>query len=155
MKIVVLAKCAAFCLVVILFAGCLSLEQRVSSAAEEVISLINSGNSEQLAGMTATPFLLDEEIILLSDDMRGFWQNIVEAGFSIDNAALTATYEIDDKSFKEFGKGLEVESFFQKYVSKDGHIVVVETEDVKILLIMDRTKKKETKLIGFRGPVQS
>ena len=155
MKIVVLAKSAALCLVAILFAGCLSLEQRYANAAEEVISLINSGNTEKLAEMTATPFLLDAEIILLPDDMKGFWRSIFEAGFSIDNAALTASYEIDEKTHKEFGKSLEVESFFRKYVSKDGHIVVVATGDAKILLIMDRTKKKETKLIGFKGPVQS
>ena len=141
-------------LLILLFLGCLTLEQRYSSTTEDIIQLINSGQSDSLSAMTDIPFLLDGEILLLQKDTTDFWQTIVQAGFTIPNPQLIEVFSIDDTAFTYFAETMEVESFFKKYASENSHIAIIETADIKILLLLKRTKTKEMKLIGFRGPIE-
>jgi hypothetical protein len=139
-------------LVVISLIGCVSLQQQYYNSAEDVIGLINDGKADELSSMTQTPFLLDGEIIILDNDMKDFWKNILKAGFRVKNPTIVEPYPVGEDTYKEFAKTMEVESYFKKYVSKKGHVIVVETEKFKLLLIMDKTKKNKTKIIGFKGP---
>ena len=150
-----LARRLLLCLFALALAGCLTLQQRFTNAADEIITLINMGKADELTAMTGIPFLLDSEIILLPEDMAVFWKDVLEAGFTVEKPLLIESYQTDDKTYREFGDNMDVESYFQKYVSKDAHIVVIETGKSTIFLIMDRTRQKETKLIGFKGPVGS
>lgn len=139
-------------LIVIALVGCVSLQQQYHNAADDVIDLINDGKADELSDMTQTPFLLDGEIVILDNDMKDFWQNIIKAGFGVKNPSIVEPYPVGENTFKEFAKTMEVESYFKKYISEKGHVVVVETDKFKLLLIMDKAKKNKTKIIGFKGP---
>ena len=134
--------------------GCLSLEQRFTNTAENVVKLINAGDAETLSEMTRTPFILDGEILLLEQDTSGFWRDIAAAGFRIANPSLIEVFPVDDSSFKQFGGSMEVETFFKKYVSEKGNVVIIETENTTIWFLFEMTKQKKTKLLGFKGPIQ-
>ena len=139
-------------LVIAVLAGCITLEQRLSQAAENVIDMINEGQADDLADMTVTPFLLDGEIIILDQDMRDFWANIIEAGFEIGTPVLIESIPLQEDTFRQFAETKEVQSYFAKYVSEDCHVVIVETESMRFLFLMDRPEKKKSKIIGFKGP---
>ena len=134
--------------------GCLTLEQRYTNTANDVVRFINGGKAEELTAITQTPFLLDGEIILLREDVAEFWKGILEAGFQIERPILIDTFETDKETFQKFARTMEVESYFEKYVTKNGHVVVVETEIFQLFLVMDSTKQGKTKIIGFKGPVE-
>lgn len=139
-------------LIAIVLVGCVSLQQQYYNAADDVVDLINDGKAEELSEMTQTPFLLDGEIVILDNDIKGFWQNIIKAGFRVQNPSIIDPYPVNENTFKEFANTMEVESYFKKYISKKGHVVVVETDKFKLLLVMDKAKKNKTKIIGFKGP---
>ena len=140
--------------VVIVLSSCLSLEQRYTNAAENVIELINAGNVEALSDMTKTPFILDGEILLLAEDTTGFWRDITEAGFRIANPSLIEVFPVDSSTYEHFGGSMEVETFFKKYVSKKGNVAIVETEKASIWFLLEITNRKKTRLLGFKGPIQ-
>ena len=133
-------------------AGCATLEQRLSQAAEDVIDMINEGRANDLAQMTLTPFLLDGEIIILDSDMRDFWATLIEAGFEIGSPVLTETVPAQEDTFRWFADTKEVQSFFEKYATEECHVVIVESESLRFLFLMDRPGGKESKIIGFKGP---
>ena len=147
-------KKIALLLLVAVLAGCVSIEKRLSNAAEKVIDLIDDGNSEDLIAMTSTPFLLDGEIIILDQDIADFWVAIIAAGFNVGSPVLVETVQADEETFRQFAETKEVESYFQKYVTEECHLVIVETEEIRLILIMDRPDKKNSRIIGLKGPIE-
>jgi hypothetical protein len=132
--------------------GCISLEQRYYNSAENIIEHINKGNADRLAEITQTPFLLDGEIIILGSDVKSFWQNIVKADFKVGDPTLIEAVPADEDTYQEFARSMEVETYFKKYISDKGHVIVIETDKFKLLLLMDRIERDRLRIIGFKGP---
>ena len=139
-------------LTVVAVVGCVSLKQQYHDTAEDVIELINKGETEKLSEMTQTPFILDGEIIILKNDMASFWQNIVKADFKIKDPTVIEASPANEETYKHFAGTMEVETYFKKYLSDKGHVIVIETDRFMLLLLMDKTKKGKIRIIGFKGP---
>ncbi|HUV06925.1 MAG TPA: hypothetical protein VMX75_04295 [Spirochaetia bacterium] len=139
-------------LTVVAVVGCVSLKQQYHDTAEDVIELINKGETEKLSEMTQTPFILDGEIIILKNDMASFWQNIVKADFKIEGPTVIEASPANEETYKRFAGTMEVETYFKKYLSDKGHVIVIETDRFMLLLLMDKTKKGKIRIIGFKGP---
>jgi hypothetical protein len=139
---------------VLALAGCASLQPaaRFERSADHVIELINSGRAADLASSSAVPFLLDGEILLLRSDVADFWRGVAGSGFKIGPQPTLHAVALDDRSFERFASTMEVRTFFSKYVSRQGSLVVVETGRSRILLLLDRGKWGRTLIVGFRGP---
>ena len=118
-----------------------------------MVALINDGKADELYAMTQTPFLLDGEIVVLDNDMRDLWETITSGGAKVSNLVLVESYPVEENTYKRFADTFEVKSYFERYVSKDGHVVIVETEDLRLFFLMDKTKKGAKKLIGLKGPM--
>ncbi len=137
----------------LVLSGCVSLQQQYANSAEEIVELINDGEAKELYQMSRTPFLLDGEIIILDNDVRDLWKTITAHGARVKNLVLVEAYPVEDKTYRRFADTFEVESYFKNYVSDEGHVVIVETEEFRLFLLMDKNKKGDKKLIGMKGPV--
>ncbi len=143
----------------IIFAGIMVLsncssirEKKYTGTADTIISFINTGKIEQMNDITDTPFILDEEIIILSEDMDSFWRNISNAGFVINDPVFTDTFIVKDDDYKAFADKMEVESFFKNYISEEARIMIIETADFRLIFLLDNTGKGEIRIKGFKGP---
>ncbi len=118
-----------------------------------VAGLINGGQGDKLAAMSATPFLVDGEIVAMKPDVAAFWNGIVKAGFKVEGATLTEGSPITDASYKQFADTMEVKSFFAQYVKKDARILELRTATSgdRILLIF-RDNWNTNTIYGFKGP---
>ena len=133
--------------------SCASLQQkRSTSSVEDVLGYINSGKAEELAAVSQTPFLLDAEIILLKEDVTEFWSQIVKVGFQIPDDRTISSTPATSATYKDFAATMELQSFFQKYVSNRAHIVTVETDQFSVYFITDRVGFGEIKILGMKGP---
>jgi hypothetical protein len=114
-----------------------------------VARLINEGQSAKLAGMSATPFLVDGEIVAMKPDVASFWNGIVKAGFKVQGATLTQGMPLTSDSYKQFADTMEVKSFFERYVKKGARILELRTDTSgdRILLIF-----RDRMMYGFKGP---
>ncbi len=118
-----------------------------------VAQLINQGQSQKLAAMSATPFLVDGEIVSLKSDVSSFWNGIVRAGFRVEGATLEQGVPLTGESYKQFADTMEVKSFFSQYVKKDARILELRTSTSgdRILLIFRDSWGTKT-IYGFKGP---
>lgn len=142
-------KRALLAILCVTVAGCATLG-RFERSADDIVALINSGNAAELAAATRTPFLLDGELIVLDQDVALFWENAVKAGFRVQTEALEAQ-PLEPESYRRFAPTMEVRTFFEKYVSERGSIVVLSGGGVRVLLLLDRGKGRIT-ILGFKGP---
>lgn len=142
---------AALCVAV---SGCATFApRRFERSAEQVIGLLNSGQATELAAMSRTPFLLDGELVLLDADVAELWNGMVKAGLRIDAAASVSALPVDDETYKRFASTMEVRTFFDKYVSDRGSLVVLEAGRSRVLLILDRGRgSRRALIVGFKGP---
>jgi len=117
-----------------------------------VAGLINAGRSEALAGMSLTPFLLDQEVIAIPTDVSAFWETVARAGFRVEGAVLARGLPVSSDSYREFADTMEVKSFFSQYVKSGSRILELETSAGRKVLLLGRSEWFAWKLQGFKGP---
>jgi len=138
----------------LLLSSCASLQHSWDQGDVDMVArLINDGQGQKLAAMSATPFLVDGEIVPLKPDVASFWNGIVKAGFRVEGATLTHGAPLTADSYKQFADTMEVKSFFAQYVKKDARILELRTATSgdRILLIFRDSWGSKT-MYGFKGP---
>ena len=138
----------------VLLASCASLQRSWDQGnVETVARLINEGQADKLAAMSAAPFLVDGEIVTLKPDISAFWTGIVKAGFKVEGATLVQAAPLAADSYRQFADTMEVKTFFAQYVKKDVRLLQMGTSrsGKKILLIFGDSWFKKT-IYGFKGP---
>jgi hypothetical protein len=118
----------------------------------EVANLINTGDSARLASLSASPFLIDGEIIPLGADVASFWQGIVKAGFRVEGATLDRGVPVSADSYKDFADTMEVKSFFSRYVKDGARVLEMTTSTGTRILLLTRSQWFSWKILGFKGP---
>jgi hypothetical protein len=145
---------AASVAALILLASCASLQHSWDQGnVQTVAGLINEGQADKLAAMSAVPFLVDGEIVTLKPDIASFWSGIVKAGFKVEGATLVQAAPLSPESYKQFANTMEVKTFFAQYVKKEARLLELETSKSgkKIMLIFSDSSFKKT-IYGFKGP---
>jgi len=144
---------AAACGILLALSSCASLQHGWDQGAvKEVADLINAGQSQKLAAMSVTPFLVDQEIVPLKADVASFWDGVVNAGYRVQGAALEGGTPVDAGSYTQFANTMEVKSFFARYVKKDTRVLRMSTSGGTHILLLMRSEWFSRQLIGFKGP---
>lgn len=147
-----LTRAAIAFAVVLAFASCASL-QRMSDerGAAWVAAAVNAGDAAALAAASASPFLLDGEIVALPEDTAAFWAGVVKAGvkFAPD---LVRAVEIGAETWREFASTRDVRLFFEKHVADGARLFELPTADGRRALVLYRASWGRHSLFGFKGP---
>jgi hypothetical protein len=143
----------ASCAILLSLSSCASLQRSSDQGAvKDVADLINAGQTQKLAAMSDTPFLVDQEIVPLKADVRSFWDGVVKAGFWVQGAALEEAVPADASGYTQFANTFEVKSFFSRYVKKGSRVLRMSTSGGTHILLLVRSDWFSRKLIGFKGP---
>ncbi|HUJ74824.1 MAG TPA: hypothetical protein VL359_08195 [bacterium] len=141
------------CAAGLLLTSCASLQRSADSGVVgRVAALINAGDAKALASLSATPFLVDAEPVVLPADVAAFWADALKAGFRVDGAALDTGVPVAADSPGLFAGTAEVKWFFTRYVPKDARILDLTTTGGAHLRLIVRSGLFSTKLYGFKGP---
>jgi hypothetical protein len=133
--------------------SCASIQRsQDQGTVRQVADLINSGNSAHLASLSASPFLLDGEIIPLPADVASFWQGIAKAGFRVEGTALDRGVPVGAESYKDFANTMEVRSFFSQYVKNGTRVLDLTTSAGTRIRLLTRSQWFSWKILGFKGP---
>ena len=137
----------------LMLTSCASIQRsRDQGAVHQLADLINSGQSQKLASMSVTPFLLDGEIVLLPSDVSAFWAGIIKAGFRVQGAALENGVPVTAESYRQFADTMEVKSFFSRYVKDKARILEMSTSSGRRIRILTRSTWFSWNILGFKGP---
>jgi hypothetical protein len=140
-------------LVSVALASCASIQRsQDQGTVRQVANLINSGDSARLASLSASPFLLDGEIVPLAADVASFWQGIAKAGFRVEGAALDKAALVGAESYRDFADTMEVKSFFSRYVKDGTRILELTTSAGTRIRLLTRSQWFSWKILGFKGP---
>jgi hypothetical protein len=134
-------------------ASCASIQlSQDRGTVRQVADLINSGDSARLASLSASPFLLDGEIVPLAGDVASFWQGIAKAGFRVEGAALEKGAPVGPESYKDFADTMEVRSFFSQYVKNGARVLELTTSAGARIRLLTRSQWFSWKILAFKGP---
>ncbi len=145
-------KVAAALTVALLLASC-STFQRMSDerGASWVARMLGEGNAAGLAKASSSPFLLDGEIVALSEDTTAFWDGMVKAGLSID-PELSRALPVGGDAWREFGSTRDVKVFFGKYVAEGARLFELPSAGGRHVLVLYRSSWGSRTIYGFKGP---
>ena len=131
--------------------SCATLK-RDERGVESIARLVNAGQAERLAGMSTLPFLLDQEILVLPQDVAFFWTSMLAAGYRLEEPRLEGGSAIGPDSYKEFRDSMEARTFFKKYVRKGTRLLELRTADGRRVLLLVRFTAFSRQISGFKGP---
>jgi hypothetical protein len=138
--------------IVLLFVSCTSLSlESDEGGASYVVSLLNGKRSARLAAISASPFLVDGEIVALRDDVATFWEGIVQAELEVD-PDLSRAVSVDTETWRMFGSTRDLQLFFRKPVDEGARLFDLVTADNRHMLVVYRVQEGKPLLYGCKGP---
>jgi hypothetical protein len=136
---------------VLAMASCATL-QRDQRRVESIAGLVNSGQAETLTSMSTLPFLLDQEILVLPQDVAFFWKSMLAAGYRLDDPQVERSSPVGPDSYREFRYSMEVRTFFKKYVKRGTRLLDLKTSDGRRVLLLVHSTAFSRRISGFKGP---
>jgi hypothetical protein len=137
----------------LLLSSCASIQRAQDKGRiGQIAGLINAGDAEKLTAMSAVPFLLDQEIVPLRQDIEAFWRDVAKAGFSIEGPALEKGTPVTADSYRAFADTMEVKTFFSKYLKKGARVLELSTGSGRRIILLVRDTLFSRTLYGFKGP---
>ena len=144
----------AAALLIMFFFSCATVPRAPGKAdVNRILALIDKGGADEAAGACSLPFLLDGEIMVLEKDVRMIWQNLHEAGFSLEGAAVLSTVPASAEQYSLFAGTMEVKTFFGKYVREKSLIAEVSAKSGRFLFLFTPAGKEGVRLQGMKGPL--
>jgi hypothetical protein len=144
---------AVACAAVFFITSCASIQRSWDQGAVgQTAELINSGGAQKLYAMSASPFIIDGEVVPLTADVAGFWAGIVKAGFRVDTATLDTGTAVAADSYRQFADTMEARSFFARYVKDGARILDFTTATGAHIRLLVRSDWFSLRILGWKGP---
>ena len=122
---------------------------------DRLLMELNRASVDRLMELSARPFLLDGEIIMLESDLEMLWTNLREAGFTFDAPTLRELGPVDGGTWRRFGDTMDVRVWFERYTAEDAGLAEVRTSHGTFLIVTgDRVPGHLPKIFGFTGPLE-
>jgi len=143
-------------LVILLAASCTTVpvSQR-DNRVERLIEELNTADMDRLMELSARPFLLDGEIIVLESDLQMMWTNLRDAGFTFRSATLEDLGPVTDTTYRSFADTMDVRVWFEKYAAEDAALARISTSHGTFLIVTgDKVGRFRglPQIFGFTGP---
>lgn len=119
---------------------------------EGLLAELNSASVDRLVELSARPFLLDGEIVVLERDIEMMWSNLREAGFRFDGATVESIGALGETDYLEFGDTMDVRVWFERYTSEDAGLARVRTSHGVFLIVTGENEDVGLQIFGFTGP---
>jgi hypothetical protein len=113
---------------------------------------VNAGRAEELTAMSMVPFLLDQEILVLPQDVAFFWKSTLAAGYRLEEPELERGSPVGPDSYRVFRDSMEVRTFFKKYLKKGTRLLELKTSGGQRVLLLLRSTAFSRRISGFKGP---
>lgn len=121
---------------------------------ERLIGRINEGGAEERFALSALPFVLDREIIIVERDLRTLWTNLTDAGFALTDPELRSLEYGQESLYRAIGETMDMEVYFDRYAPEDVSVATVAAREGTFLLILGERDRLAPVLHGIKGPVE-
>ena len=91
-----------------------------------VANQLNKGMHESLTEDSLYPFVFEQEILASGSQVKMLWEGLVKAGYYVENPSVAMNQPVSDKDSLLFAESWEIKSFFEKYVSKEDRLILIE-----------------------------
>ncbi|MFW5786014.1 MAG: hypothetical protein ACOCYC_02110 [bacterium] len=141
-------------LLVLGLAGCVTPPSQREGAVERLLGRINEGGVEERIALSALPFVLDREIIIVERDLRTLWVNLTDVGFALTDPEVVSLKYGQESLYRAFGETMDMEVYFDRYAPEDVSVATVEAQEGTFLLILGERDRLAPVLHGIKGPLQ-
>lgn len=135
----------------ILASSCASLQYvQKDRDVLKIAGLVNSKKSETLTDVSVTPFLFDNEIIMLTGDVASLWNNMIDAGLQMKDPEVVRISDVLPETSRLFGDSMEVQAYFNKYLPDTAKLARLSAGSMQFLFLVNGKEKGYPKIHGVR-----
>lgn len=137
---------------VLVFAvSCTTISDRQTvEAALDVTSRLFSGEVDALTGQSGTPFLFETEILPASIQLTALWEGLAASGYDFGPQGEVTILDTDADTWRRFSSSREVEVWFQNHAPEKAALVLVPTDDGRLVLVIDRDSRAVARIRGLK-----
>lgn len=137
---------------VLIFAvSCTTISDRQTvEAALNVTSSLNNGDVDAIIGQSGTPFLFETEILPASIQLAALWEGLAESGYDFGPKGELTILDPDEDSWRRFSSSREVEVWFQRHAPEKAVLVLVPTDDGRLVIVIDRDTRSIGRIRGLK-----
>lgn len=139
--------------VLVLLASCqtVPVAQR-EGRVEQLLEELNTADVERLVELSARPFLLDGEIIILEEDLVTLWSNLRDVGFTFATPTVEELGPVTEHTYRSFGTTMDVRVWFSQYTAEGAGLARVVTSHGTFLIVTGDRIGRVPRIYGFTGP---
>ena len=115
-----------------------------------IANQLNKGMHESLTTDSDYPFVFEQEILASGSQVKSLWEGLVKAGYYVENPSVALNQPVTDKDFQLFAQSWEIKSYFEKYISNEDRLLLIEGDNTSFYLILRRNKKDSYRIIGWK-----
>ncbi len=141
-------------LIIVILSGCASIGGVSSGEINEIIGMINSGESDILISMSSEPFLVDGEVLPGVQLNSMFWNGLKSAGFRIENPVLLSAEKFIPGTSRWPSESKAAELFLQKYPDAKARLAVIGCDSGTVYLLTGKDVEGAVKIYAWGGPVR-
>ncbi len=124
------------------------------SEINEIIGMINSGESDILISMCSDPLLVDGEVLPGAQLGSMFWNGLISAGFKIENPVLLSVEKFMPGTGRWPSESKAAEIFLQKYPDGKAKLAEIGCEAGTVYLLTGKDDEGAVKIYAWGGPVR-
>ena len=115
-----------------------------------IANQLNKGMHESLSEDSDYPFVFEQEILASSSQVKMLWEGLVKAGYYVENPTVTINEPVSDKDSLLFAESWEIRSYFEKYLTDDDRLLLINGDNSSFYIILRRNDKDSYKIIGWK-----
>lgn len=125
-------------------------DRQTVEAVLDVTSSLNSGEVDALTGQSGTPFLFETEILPASVQLTALWEALAASGYDFGPKGEITILDSDEDTWKRFSSSREVEVWFERHARENAALVLVPTDDGRLLIVVDRNIHASARIRGLK-----
>ncbi len=118
----------------------------------QLLAELDTAEPARLLELSATPFLLDGEILAREADVGTMWANLREAGFRFDDASVVTVAAVSADSYVRVEDTRDVRVYFDRYLPEGAGVVEITTVHGSFLVLTGDKVGRIPRIFGFAGP---
>lgn len=131
--------------------SCTTISDRQTiEAATDMTSGLNSGEVDAITGQSGTPFLFETEILPASIQLAALWEGLAASGYDFRPTGEVTILDPDVDTWKRFSSSREVELWFENHAPEKAALVLVPTDDGRLVLVIDRDSRSSGRIRGLK-----
>lgn len=124
-------------------------EERVGALVER----INERDADQMIDQSRLPFLFEDEVVEVSNELYILWISAFDDGFNLPNASVVSITQVDSEEYHDQRNSKDLPEAYGRQLPESARIARIQAQQGTFELVLAEQHNGLPAIYGLRGPL--